>query len=240
MLAADTLEFQVPFQRTALLGNRWAPVGATRTALLLHGGGTSAADGFQELRTFLYAQGIETLAFDFVGHGRTGGQQLGTTLHERVQQVHEVIQSQRLEPAKLTLIGFSMGAYVAVKAAVEVGIPRLCLAIPAAYAAQAYKVPFGPEFSQILRSPRSWANSDAFDLTSNYTGHLLVVSADEDRIVPGEIPQSFASAPSSRASTVHHVVKGSGHNLSEHYEREPMARVAAYSEIASLCQRGDA
>lgn len=240
MLIPDIFEFEVPFQRTVLLGNRWTPQGATRKALLLHGGGTSAADGFLELRTFLYAQNIETLAFDCVGHGRTGGPLLGTTLHERVQQVNAVIKSQRIKPSTLAIVGFSMGAYVAVKAAVEIGVRRLCLAIPAAYSTQAYKVPFGPEFSQILRTPRSWANSDAFDLTRDYTGHLLVVSAEEDRIVPAEIPQRYASARDKLASTVHHVVKGSGHNLSEHYEREPQARMAAYTEIASLCQRGDA
>jgi pimeloyl-ACP methyl ester carboxylesterase len=240
MLTAGSLEFEVPFQRTVLLGNRRTPHGATRSAILLHGGGTSAADGFEELRTFLHAQGVETLAFDCVGHGRTGGQQLGTTLHERVQQVHAVITSQNLEPSVLTLIGFSMGAYVAVKAAAEIGVPRLCLAIPAAYTAQAYKTPFGPEFSQILRTPRSWETSDAFDLIRNYTGHLLVVSAEEDRIVPAEIPQRYATTRTNRRSTVHHVIKGSGHNLSEHYERDPQARMAAYTEIASLCQRGDA
>ena len=112
--------------------------------------------------------------------------------------------------------------------------------IPAAYAAHAYMAPFGPEFSKILRTPQSWANSDAFDLTRNYDGHLLVISAEEDRVVPAAIPQRYASAENNRASTVHHVVKGSGHNLSEHYEREPSARTAAYSEIASLCQRGAA
>ncbi len=240
MLTADILEFKVPFRRTVLVGNRWTPPAATRTALLLHGGGTSAADGFVELRTFLYAKGIETLAFDCIGHGRTGGQLLGSTLHDRVLQVQAVVKSQGIVPSTLTLAGFSMGAYVVVKAAVEIGVPRLCLAIPAAYAAQAYEVPFGPEFSQVLRTPRSWANSDAFEITRDYTGHLLVISAQDDQIVPAEIPQRYAPISGTRASTVHHIVKRSGHNLSEHYEREPQARTAAYTEIALLCQRGDA
>jgi uncharacterized protein len=240
MLAVSNLEFEVPFQHSMLLGSRQTPQGATRSALILHGGGSSAAEGFEDLRTFLHAQRIETLAFDFVGHGRTGGQQLGTNLRERVQQVCAVIRSQSLEPSMLSLIGFSMGAYVAVKAAAEVGVQRLCLAIPAAYAAEAYQVPFGPEFSQILRAPRSWESSDAFDLLANFTGHLLVISAEEDAIVPAEITQRYADIGAGRRSTVHHVVKGAGHTLRAHYEREPQARVAAYTEIAALCQRGDA
>jgi uncharacterized protein len=240
MLSANVFEYEVPFRSAVLCGDRWTPQAAKRTAVLLHGGGVSSAQGFLQLRAFLYIQGIETLAFDCIGHGRTGGPQLGTTLSERVQQVHAVIQSQRCNPAALAFIGFSMGAYVAVKAAVEVGAPRLCLAIPAAYAAQAYNVPFGPMFSQILRTSHSWVNSDAFDLVQDYTGHLLVISAEEDKVVPVEIPRRYAKASKNRASTMHHVVKGSGHNLSDHYEREPAARAVAYAKIASLCLRGDA
>jgi uncharacterized protein len=240
MLSADVLEYAIPFQHTLLVGNRWTSASASRTALLLHGGGSSAAEGFRELRTYLHAQGIETVAFDFVGHGRTSGQQSGTTLAERVQQALSVISSQRLDSSALTIIGFSMGAYVAAKVAVQLQVPRLCLAIPAAYSSQAYKVPFGPEFSQILRTPRSWADSDAFDLIHRYTGHLLVISAEDDNVVPADIPQRYASAGSNSASTVHHIVRRSGHSLSEHYEREPTARAVVYAEITSLCQRGDA
>jgi hypothetical protein len=133
-----------------------------------------------------------------------------------------------------------MGAYIAVKVAVELQVPRLCLAIPAAYSMQAYRVPFGPKFSEILRAPRSWAESDAFDLVLGYTGHLLVVSAEEDKVVPPEIPQRYASGSVNRLSTAHHIVRRSGHSLSEHYEREPNARTAVYTEVASLCLHGDA
>jgi pimeloyl-ACP methyl ester carboxylesterase len=240
MMAADILEYQVPFQHTVLVGSRWRPNATQRTALLLHGGGASTAAGFLELRTFLNARGIETHAFDCIGHGRTGGPQLGTTLQERVQQVQAVVSSQQLKPSTLAIVGFSMGGYVAAKAAVELGAACLCLAIPAAYATHAYQVPFGPAFSQILRTARSWENSDAFELVRDYPGHMLVVSAEHDRIVPAEIPDRYASLSHHRASTVHHVVKDSGHNLNEHFEREPEARMAAYKEIASLCQRGDA
>ena len=237
MQTANVVEFEVPFQRALLHGNRWQAQSSVNTAVLLHGGGTSAADGFQELRTFLCARNISTVAFDFVGHGRTGGSQLGTTLDERVRQVVSVVASLRLEPTTTTLIGFSMGAYVAAKVALEIAVPRLCLAIPAAYAAQAYTAPFGPQFTQVLRTHRSWEQSDAFDLIRRYVGHLLVVSAEEDRAVPAEIPKMYFAGGIKCASTRHHVVRRSGHNLSEHYEREPQAREAAYAEIASLCRR---
>jgi len=237
MLSQDVIDFAVPFQGTLLHGTQWTPPGATHTALVLHGGGTSAAQGFGELRRFLHARQIGTLAFDAVGHGRTGGAQLGTTLQQRVQQVVAVVQAQGLAPASLALVGFSMGAYVAVKAAAQLGVPRLCLAIPAAYATQAFEVPFGPQFSQILRTPGSWVQSDAFDLVADYPGHLLVLSAEEDRVVPPEIPHTYLTRANNSASRQHHIIQRAGHKLNEHYAREPQAQKAAYSAIAALCQR---
>lgn len=222
-----------------LVGDRWTPPASARTALLLHGGGTSSANGFFELRAALYKNRIETLAFDCIGHGRTGGDQIGTTLKQRVQQVQAVLAAQRVEPSALTLVGFSMGAYVAVKAATESGVSRLCLAVPAAYARHAYETPFGPDFTQILRTPRSWSDSDAFSLTANYAGHLLVISAEQDQVIPAEIPERYAVTESRHATTTHYVVMGSGHKLNEHCSREPQAREAVCTQIALLCQRGD-
>lgn len=231
------IEFSLPFGEHMLVGSRFTPKPKKGTALILHGGGASTAQGFAELRLFLYASGIETIAFDFVGHGRTGGQQLGTTLAQRVAQVEAIGQAQDLAWPELTIIGFSMGAYVAVRVAAALGAGRLCLAIPAAYAPEAFAVPFGPEFTDVLRRPRSWSNSDAFELISQYAGHLLVLSAENDNIVPSAIPQTYFSVARQALSVRHQVVARAGHNLSTHYGAEPGARECVHQEIARLCLR---
>lgn len=233
MASAD---FSLPFGEHILVGNRLSPTSGRGTALLLHGAGASTAQGFAALRTFLYEQRIETVVFDCVGHGRTGGQQLGTSLAQRVAQVEAVMQSQGLTAAELTLIGFSMGAYVAVRVASALGARGLCLAIPAAYAQEAFSVPFGPAFSAILRRPRSWEHSDAFTRISHYTGHLLVLSAENDQTVPSEIPHRYFAAARQARSTRHHVVARAGHNLPTHYDAVPEARARVHEEIAGLCR----
>ncbi|MDR3369386.1 alpha/beta fold hydrolase [Rhodoferax sp.] len=228
----------MPFRGEGLIGTCSVVSANSPVAVILHGGGTSSAVGFQELRAFLHARQVATVAFDAIGHGCTGGAQLGTNLEDRVEQVVTVVRHLDLPTSATSLIGFSMGAYVAVKAASELGIPRLGLAIPAAYATRAYRVPFGPRFTEILRTPASWAHSDAFDLVAAYSGHLLVISADADQVVPPEIPAKYILVAKSSASKRHHIVRAAGHNLSEHYARVPDARDAAYAEIACLCQRG--
>ena len=225
----------MPFGRHLLVGDRLTPPTTVGTALILHGAGQSTAAGFAELRAYLGAQHIETLVFDCVGHGKTGGAQLGTTLAERVDQLATVVQAQKLGTHPFTLMGFSMGAYVAMKSAAALGAERLCLAIPAAYAPQAFSVPFGPQFSAVLRAPRSWEHSDAFDLVSTYTGDLLVISAEQDLSIPHEIPRRYCAEARKARSTKHHIVARAGHDLSAHYDAEPAAREMAYRDIAALC-----
>ena len=118
-------DFAVPFRGHLLMGDRWTPPDIAGTALLLHGGGSSSVARFQALRALLYQRHIETLAFDFIGHGRTGSAQLGTTLDERVQQVLAATQYLHLNPSALTLIGFSTGAYVAIIARALLGVSHL-------------------------------------------------------------------------------------------------------------------
>ncbi len=237
MSPCTPIEFSLSFLSTPLQGNHWQHPDSRATALVLHGGGSSSAAGFGELRDFLYQRQISSIAFDHFGHGKSGGSQLGSTLAQRVAQVGAVIEQLTLSSEQLSLIGFSMGAYVAALAAQAHAIPRLGLAIPAAYASAAYQVPFGPDFSQILRTPRSWENSDAFDVIASYRGHLLVVSAEQDAVVPAEIPARYHQQAGRSASRHHHIIEGAGHNLSVHFAELPQARIDAYEKIVALCLR---
>lgn len=227
----------IPFGEHLLRGDVLAAPQGRSTVLLLHGGGSSTGEGFAALRAFLHVRQVDTVAFDFVGHGRTGGAQLGSTLAQRVAQVLAVVQALALDAARLTLAGFSMGAHVAACAAERLAPAGLCLAIPAAYASEAFEQPFGPAFSMVLRRPRSWAGSDAFEQVAQFAGHLLVLSAEDDAVVPAEIPHTYHARAVQARSREHHVVAGSGHDLSTHYAAHPAARDQAYEAVAHLCDR---
>lgn len=229
------IAFRLPFQGLELAGDHLVVDANAPTALLLHGGGSASAQGLQGLQRFLAQQGINSVAFDFIGHGRTGGALAGSTLRQRVEQAQAVLAAQQLAPAGLTLIGFSMGAYVAVKLAAETDAAGLGLVVPAAYAASAYELPFGPAFSQKLREPGSWMSSDAFDLARDFAGPLLVVSAENDAVIPAEIPRRYAAEHRAGAPAIHHVVAGAGHRLAEHYGNSPAARDGVYRALAALC-----
>ena len=86
------------------------------------------------------------------------------------------------------------------------------LVVPGIYCPQAYEVPFGPAFSQVIRQPRSWADSDAWEVLSRFTGHLLVIAAGDDEVVPLKIPQRLHEAAENAASRSLLVVPGAPHS----------------------------
>jgi len=236
-LESFTVPFDAPWGPHPLHGQRQRPAGAVATALLLHGGGQASGERFGDLRAWLVERGIDTVTFDCLGHGRTGGAQPGTTLAQREAQLHAVVAALALNPARLTVAGFSMGAAVAAGAAATLGLQRLCLAIPAAYAPEAREVPFGPAFSAILRRPRSWATAATFDAVARFQGHLLVVSAALDTVVPAEIPATYHARATAARSRVHHVIPGAPHDLAAHYAAHPSDQAAVYEAITTLCRQ---
>lgn len=229
--------FSLDFEGHRIHGDQWLAPAAKRHAILLHGGGSSTLEAFTPLREHLLDQGISSTAFDFIGHGRTGGNLQGSSLHARVKQTLIVIKAMQIESSGAALVGYSMGAYVAIHVARHRQINRLALGVPAAYAPDAFDVPFGPAFSAILRRPESWRESDAFTLLNAFTGHLFVFYASADQVVPCAIPQTLVGSVSSAASVDAYVLEGSGHKLSAFYEEHPQEREAIHQRISALIQQ---
>ena len=87
----------------------------------------------------------------------------------------------------LSVLGGSMGAYTAVKLLDHYPIANLILIVPAMYAAAAYRIPFRGGFTRIIRSPRSWVASDAWGHLAEFRGGLLIVAAEKDDVIPGDV-----------------------------------------------------
>lgn len=178
--------FSVAFEEHTLRGD--ANHGAAGNALLLHGAGASARNKFSILRNALAVRGVGMTCFDCIGHGETGGDMAASSLASRTRQAQAVIAGRNMsEP--LALFGFSMGAYNAIKLTQCRKVASLVLIVPGVFTPQAYDVPFGPQFSSIIRRERSWTDTDAWDIIGNFSGRLLVIAAGNDAVIPREIPE---------------------------------------------------
>ncbi len=209
---ADT-QFSVPFGKGTIIGDI-LPENGKPEVLVLHGSGTSNRGRHGYIREELAKDGIATAAIDYIGHGDTGGESLGSSLHERTDIARRVIDYLRL-PEPFGVVGVSMGAYDAVKLTEHFKIDRLVLIVPAAYTRRAYDIPFGEQFTEALRTRNSWRDSDAWEILGRFTGTLLVVAAENDERIPSEVPQQYVDSAKNAKSKQLFVVPGASHRVRE-------------------------
>ncbi|WP_084172317.1 alpha/beta fold hydrolase [Mangrovibacter sp. MFB070] len=199
--------FQVPFHGSMLYAE--STYGPNGHVLLLHGGGKNRTV-FYKYRELLDTLGFGTTTFDFLGHGETGGNINESSLFSRTMQAEAVIAS--LRPELTGCIGVSMGAYNALQLSKMIRFQSLILMVPGVYSIPAYKVKFGPDFSAIIRKQRNWEHTDAWSIVSEFGGNLLVIAAENDAIIPSEIPQKLLSSASCSCQKQLLIIPKAGHN----------------------------
>jgi len=225
------IDFEVPFNGLVLRGDQFVGVGSNRV-LYLHGAGASTRHGHQLLRGALQRRGIGSTCFDCIGHGDTGGALTQSSVASRTRQAQAVVAARGM-PEPLVVFGSSMGAYNAIRLTQLHRVDALVLIVPGVYTPSAYEVPFGPEFSAVIRRERSWIDSDAWDILSRFEGRLLVIAAEHDAVIPLEIPQRLVSAATRAQSRQLHVVQGAEHNrLWSLLEEDPASFDAAVDMVA--------
>ncbi|WP_440466320.1 alpha/beta fold hydrolase [Pseudomonas sp. YH-1] len=175
----------------------------------IHGGGASNRSVWNGLRQSLWQRGVGSTALDCVGHGSTGGVFAESSLQRRSQQARSVIEHAGVRPTALA--GISMGAYNALRLSEELDVQALILIVPGIYTPEAHEVPFGPDFSTIIRRPRSWIDSDAWDILGRFRGRLLVIAGEQDSVIPLEIPERLHAAAGRASQRELLVVPGAGH-----------------------------
>ncbi|NWK77525.1 S9 family peptidase [Aquitalea sp. LB_tupeE] len=200
--------------------------------LLLHGAGNGQRAPFLPLRQTLQQQDIASTAFDFVGHGETGGSLMGSSLAHRVHQAKLVLAASGLHTQPLALLGSSMGAYIAIRLLSEIQCSHLILQVPGVYTPAAFTVPFGPAFSTVLRQPDSWQKSDAWDRLAGFRGHLLLVEAEHDAVIPRALTERLYASATKAKSRSRLLIDGAGHLLAAHWQAHPDAARRYQQHIA--------
>lgn len=182
--------------------------------LLIHGAGESTKDRLLPLARALASRGWRCLVFSLPGHGQSSGTLLGSTLAERAEVSRAVAEAHGFWPSDIA-IGVSMGAHTVLSLLAEDAslFKKIVLLVPAIYAGEAETVPFGPDFSTILRSPQSYKSAKVWDILPSYTGELTTIQAGQDTVIPVDIYELIHLHATS--ATVQHVrVDDSAHQIS--------------------------
>ena len=226
------LSFATPFGTSALVGDILSN-DSTADVVVLHGAGGSSRHRFYSIRAKLLEHGISSLAFDMVGHGDTGGTLPESSLKDRTFQAESVIKHWKLsEP--LSFIGASMSGYTAVSLTQRFNVKNLILFVPAMYSRRAYSLCFNDGFSKVIREENSWFDSDAWDILNDFRGNLLLISAENDDIIPEDVVKKiFESATKSRNKFIHEV-QGSPHQILSYLAERPQKFQEVIKQIRSI------
>ncbi|MBA4709830.1 alpha/beta fold hydrolase [Aquitalea aquatica] len=229
--------FSLPFATTLLRGDCCNSPAPLRHLLLLHGAGQADRSSYLPLRQHLQSQRVASSAFDFIGHGETGGSLLGSSLRQRVEQALAVYRHCHADNKPVALLGSSMGAYIALHLLEQLPCSHLILQVPGAYTPQAFDVPFGPAFSAMLRQPLSWLDSDAWSRLQQFRGHVLIVAAKQDAVIPRSLIEKLYASTSQCRSSQLLWLAGAGHQLQQHWQAQPTAALHYHRQLLHFLQQ---
>jgi uncharacterized protein len=165
----------------------------TPSVICLHGGGPSGKESTIYLAAALQEKGKTVIRFDFSGQGQSTGEMANSSLKKRLLETRAVLAFFGLNDG-ISVIGTSMGGYIACKLIEEMSIESLVLFGPAAYTTRAWDVAFGSGFTEIIRQENSFLDSDIPDLLRNFTGNALYVIGENDEIIPKQVVELYKAS----------------------------------------------
>lgn len=151
--------------------------------VFLHGAGVGNKQRIFSVSDTLVQNGISILSIDFSGHGESSGDIKQSSLAKRVSEARTAIEL-FAAPSGLTICGSSMGGYVALKMLEYFDTTNLILIAPAIYSRKALDVRFDSGFTEIIREPGSWQDSDVLEPLETFKGSLLIVIGKNDTVIP--------------------------------------------------------
>ncbi|MEK7638761.1 MAG: alpha/beta hydrolase [Patescibacteria group bacterium] len=144
-----------------------------------------------------------SLLYHQPGLGASGGDFATETLASRARTLTELVKIFECETksSQAIIFGSSAGAYMALRAARRLQfdgavVPKVVLLAPPAFPPTIDSVPYGPEFTKIVRTPWDFATAPIFDDLVAYVesgGSVLVVYAEYDENIPRKIQQLYQS-----------------------------------------------
>lgn len=234
----EATPFSVPYPGALIKCDSLVAASSQQT-LLIHGAGTSVRGRFAPLRRVLHDHQIASVAFDCIGHGETGGDLATSSLGSRTRQAEAVLDALP-GTQRLAVVGTSMGAYNAIRLLATRHVESLVLVVPGVYTPAAYETPFGSKFSALIRQERSWDQTDAWALLAQFRGRLLVIAAEEDAVIPAEIPMRLVQSAVQASWRKLHVVPGAAHNrLFSLLEERPDDFQACMALVLTCLRGGD-
>lgn len=170
--------FFVEFRRDFIHGNLIYGHKNTPEVLFIHGcNPVENSNDFLVLRQMLAEKyGIGSCAFDFIGHGSTGGNWDESTISQRTEQSIDIINA-CFDSQPLNIVASGLSAYTAIKLTRLFPIKNLILLAPILCSYEAYNAKLGKSQDELLQLSCTWAMTDALSIIQFFEGGLSILGA---------------------------------------------------------------
>jgi fermentation-respiration switch protein FrsA (DUF1100 family) len=167
------------------------PEAGQPTVLFLHGNAGEMADRAGRWRAYR-AAGLGTAFLEYRGYGGSDGKPTEAGLHQDADAALDWLEMRGIAPARVAVVGESLGTGVAVRLAADRPVGALVLGAPFTSAADvaARAWPWLP-VRLLMRD-----TYPSVDRIARVTAPLLVLHGDADLVVPFDLSEAlFAAAP---------------------------------------------
>ena len=233
MLASN---FQIPAgkEKLACVVN-YAEGKPKPSVISLHGGGLSGMQATGYLAKTLQRHGKSVIRFDFSGQGVSSGELPASSLKKRLGETLFVLDYFDVTN-NISVIGTSMGGYIACRLIREIPVERLALFGPAAYTPRAWDTPFGRGFTEIIREEKSYLESDIQEILPDFQGKALYVTGSEDTIIPKEVIEIYRKALRGCKDYDEIIIKNCPHPIHTWVKKHPQERILIEQKVTKLIE----
>ena len=229
-----TEDFQVKTEFETIIGT--VNYGESRlppTVISLHGAGPSNKDTTKYIAEYLSKKDRSVIRFDFSGHGESTGLMRESSLSKRLNEVKCVLDHFHVN-YPITVIGTSMGGHIASLLTALFEVQCLILFCPATYDRKASDVPFTDNFTEIIRKPNSYQNSDVFDILKKFKGKALTIIGNNDEIIPEAVIADYNSSLKNSELAMFLRIGDCPHRIHVWLEKNKQAREKMFNAIDLL------
>lgn len=146
--------------------------------------------------------GYDSVLYQQSGTGGSSGDLTKETLNSRIENLVDVVEhfAQLKNVGRVSLIGMSLGSYLAARALETIPqrgieVNSIVLQSPAAFPIEAESLPYGAEFSSVIKAPWDKASSPVFSSLKRYLesgGRVAVSYFEKDNPpIPEEIQELY-------------------------------------------------
>jgi pimeloyl-ACP methyl ester carboxylesterase len=205
----------------ALSGTLLTPTNGLPGVLFVHGWGGNQHHNLVRAREAV-GLGCVCLTFDLRGHEGLASMRETVTRAQNLDDIKaaydRLAASPQVDPESIAVVGLSYGGYLATLLTLERPVEWLALRSPALYKDAHWDDPKvalnrDPELMAYRRSVVAPADNVALAACQRFRGDVLLVEAEQDVIVPGQVLKNYAAAFSNARSLTSRMIKGADHAL---------------------------